>query len=95
MNRVDWAGHARRLRDHAAADASTRTALTGQLHRPDQDVLRVASSCGTAAYSPDRPNPRLEKLVADTLAARPKARPHTGNFDLSSSPGHRPPSPRS
>lgn len=94
MARIDWADYARRLREHAEADAAARIAETGQPHRPDQDVLRVASSCDTAAYSPDRPNPRLEKLVADTLAARPSPRPHTGNFDLSSSPGHRPSAPR-
>ncbi|MDQ1178671.1 hypothetical protein [Rhodococcus sp. SORGH_AS_0301] len=94
MTRVDWAGHARRLREHAEADAAARTAETGQPHRPDQNVLRVASSCDTAAYSPDRPNPRLERLVADTLAATPAPRPHTGNFDLSASAGHRPDVPR-
>ena len=91
---IDWAAHARRLREHATADALARTEETGKPHRPDQNVMSVASSCDTAAYSPGRPNPRLEKLVADALASRPAPRPQTGNFDLSSSSGHQPSSPR-
>ena len=94
MAGIDWAACARSLREHAAADAAARTADTGRPHRQDQSVLSVASSCDTAAYSPGRPNPRLEKLVADALASRPAPRPQTGNFDLSSSSGHQPSSPR-
>lgn len=90
MTRVDWAENARRLREHAAADAERRTADTGEAHKPDPAVMRIAASCDAATYCPDRPNPRLEKQVAAALATRPAASPHTGNFDLSSRPGHRP-----
>lgn len=88
MPHIDWAARARSLREHAEADAAARTAETGRPHRQDQDVLSVASSCDTAAYSPTRPNPRLETLVTKTLATRPEPRPQTGNFDLSSGSSH-------
>lgn len=94
MTRVDWAQHARRLREHAAADAERCTADTGEAHTPDPTIMRIATLCAaTAVLCPDQPNMLLEHLAARALAVRPAAHPHTDNLDLSS-PGHRPDTPR-
>lgn len=92
MTRVIWAENARLLREHAAAAAAVRAAVTGRLSEPDPAVLRLAALCdGTAALCPDLPNPVLEKLVREVLVERSTGGSlHAGNVQSATRSGQGP-----
>lgn len=80
---MDWSEMAVRVRAHAQDHADILTAATGQQHRIDPALYRLAALCDAAAYSPGRPNARLERDVVEALGRVPRSVPSTGGFDLS------------